>query len=58
MVARGDARREQVLCAAMVVFADHGYHRARLIRSGAVDPEPVVALPAVAVPVPQAAHAG
>ncbi|HEX6344483.1 TetR/AcrR family transcriptional regulator [Umezawaea sp.] len=30
MVTRGDARREQILYAAMVVFADHGYHRASL----------------------------
>ena len=30
MVTRGDARREQILYAAMMVFADHGYHRASL----------------------------
>jgi AcrR family transcriptional regulator len=30
MVTRGDARREQILYAAMVVFADQGYHRASL----------------------------
>ncbi len=30
MVTRGGARREQILYAAMVVFADHGYHRASL----------------------------
>jgi AcrR family transcriptional regulator len=30
MVARGDARREQILYAAMVVFAEQGYHRASL----------------------------
>lgn len=30
MAARGDARREQILYAAMVVFAEQGYHRASL----------------------------